>query len=521
MTGGTETDTRGTPNNTEAHDAADNDNDNEEVDMDVGRIWRDFELSTRPIHPDTRAALDKRWADLPPHARTDNQLLGRCAVGCEGTHGVFPKCNLTCSPCYHSADANKVRIDGEHTVDQVESQMRYLRRQRGPRAHAQLIGGEVSLLPAEDHAAALLAMRAAGREPMSMTHGDFDYDYLLDVVLGPDGKPRFDKVSFAAHFDSLMRGRRGAVRPRSEAELNPFREKFAQMFIDLKRDHGVNRYLAHNMTVTPSNVAEVEQVTRDVLEMPYDMMSFQPAAFIGDDRRWREDFGEVTIDAVWERIEKGAGHKLPWQATQFGDPRCNRSTVGMRVDGMFAPLLDPDEPADIAARDRFLAHHGGMIFGDVPRGILAVKVVRAVLAHPGDIPPLIGLARRVVRRAGGLRRMLRAARRKKLSFKTFVVHNFMDAAQVAPAWELMEKGIESDDPVLKETQERLGSCMYAMSHPEDGRLVPACVQHSVLDPQENVELRRLLPLVGSGASPAVVARPSGLTAVRETRGRAS
>lgn len=86
--------------------------------MDVGRIWRDFELSTRPIHPDTRAALDKRWADLPPHARTDNQLLGRCAVGCEGTHGVFPKCNLTCSPCYHSADANKVRIDGDHTVDQ-------------------------------------------------------------------------------------------------------------------------------------------------------------------------------------------------------------------------------------------------------------------------------------------------------------------------------------------------------------------------------------------------------------------
>jgi hypothetical protein len=34
-----------------------------------------------------------------------------------------------------------------------------------------------------------------------------------------------------------------------------------------------------------------------------------------------------------------------------------------------------------------------------------------------------------------------------------------------------------------------------MAHPETGQLVPACVQHSVLDPAENRRLRRLLPLV--------------------------
>ena len=49
---------------------------------------------------------------------------------------------------------------------------------RAPHAHAQLIGGEVSLLDADDHAEALLIMRRHGREPMSFTHGDFDYDYL-------------------------------------------------------------------------------------------------------------------------------------------------------------------------------------------------------------------------------------------------------------------------------------------------------------------------------------------------------
>jgi hypothetical protein len=74
------------------------------------------------------------------------------------------------------------------------------------------------------------------------------------------------------------------------------------------------------------------------------------------------------------------------------------------------------------------------------------------------------------------------------------MHRFMDAADVAPAWELTQRGVTSDDPRLRETPERLAACHYAMGHPETGSLVPACVQHSVLDPQENAELTVLLPL---------------------------
>ncbi len=48
--------------------------------------------------------------------------------------------------------------------------------------------------------------------------------------------------------------------------------------------------------------------------------------------------------------------------------------------------------------------------------------------------------------------------------------------------------------MLRATQERLQACSYAMAHPETGELVPACVQHGVLDPGENVALRALLPL---------------------------
>jgi len=65
---------------------------------------------------------------------------------------------------------------------------------------------------------------------------------------------------------------------------------------------------------------------------------------------------------------------------------------------------------------------------------------------------------------------------------------------VRPAWQLMQDGLPSDDPRIRATQERLAACHYAMAHPEDGTLVPACVQHCVLDPAENASLRELLPL---------------------------
>jgi len=77
---------------------------------------------------------------------------------------------------------------------------------------------------------------------------------------------------------------------------------------------------------------------------------------------------------------------------------------------------------------------------------------------------------------------------------TYVMHQFMDAAEVKPAWELMQRGQTSDDPRVRATQERLAACHYVMAHPEDGTLVPACVQHGVLDPAENRQLRVLLPL---------------------------
>ena len=450
---------------------------------------------TRAVDPEVRAVLARRWAELPATARTPAQVLGRHAVGCEGTHGVFPRCNLACTPCYHSRDANRVRVDGAHTLAEVDRQMAFLRGHRGPRAHAQLIGGEVSLLDPDDHAAALAIMRRHGREPMSMTHGDFDYQYLERLALGPDGRRRLDRLSFAGHFDSLMHGRRGLPRPGSERDLNPYRQRFCELFRRLRREHGVRFFLAHSMTVTPRNLGEVAQVVRDCRQMGFGMLSFQPAAFVGDQRRWADDYQSLDAEGVWAEIERGAGTRLPWRAIQFGDERCNRTAFGFQVGARWVALLDDRDPADLRVRDLFYRHLGGVNFSGAPLRVLLPRLARVALAHPGDVGLALGWAGRTIRRAGGPWRLLRQAARRQVRPMSFVMHRFMHAADVAPAWELELQGRTSDDPGIRATQERLRACAYSMAHPETGQLVPACVQHSVLDPAENLALRRQLPLV--------------------------
>ncbi len=459
---------------------------------------RELEVVTRPEHPDLTAALARRWAELPEHVKTRNQMLGRRTAGCEGTRGVFPRCNLACTPCYHSREANRVRTDGEHTVREVDRQMALLRAERGPGQNAQLIGGEVTLLEPGDHAAALEAMRRHGRKPMSMSHGDFDYAYLEALALDPEtGRPRFSHLSFAGHFDSMMFGRRGIKAPPDEASLNSRRAAFCEMFERLEREHGVTHYLAHNMTVTPANLDEVPRLIRDCRDMGFRMFSFQPAAFIGNTSRWKHSYREFSTDEVWRRVEEGAGARLHYNAFQVGDVRCNRTAYGAYCGDRYVPLLDEDDERDARALDDFVTAFGGMDFV-APSAVLAARVARGVARHPRAIPSAAGWARRFASRAGGAR----ALRARPPRAITFVMHAFMDADKVKPAWELLRRGETAADPAVRETQERLQACSYAMAHPDSGELVPACAQHSVLDPEENVRLQEELPLTALPMAPA-------------------
>lgn len=174
---------------------------------------------------------------------------------------------------------------------------------------------------------------------------------------------------------------------------------------------------------------------------------------------------------------------------QVGDERCNRTAYGFYVGERWYPVLDDENPVDLQVRDSFYRYLGGVSFSGTPIPLLLGKLARVVARHPAVALNFVGWSARTVRTVG-LRRLLT----HRVRPVTFVMHSFMDADAVAPAWAAMQRGEVSSDPELRATQERLQACSYAMAHPETGELVPACVQHGVLDPAENIALRTLLPL---------------------------
>ncbi|MBU6495426.1 MAG: radical SAM domain-containing protein [Acidobacteria bacterium] len=450
--------------------------------------WRKIGEVTRPVSREMARALADRWRELPEHVKTPAQVLGRFGLGCEGTHGVFPRCNFSCTPCYHSSDANRVRVDGEHTVRHVDAQMEFLA-QRAPHAHAQLIGGEVTLLDPDDHARTLQSMRRWGREPMSFSHGDFDYEYLERLTHDAQGRRRLRRISFAVHLDTTMRGRRGLRRTDDERALTPYRAAVMANFRRLRREKKVSSFVAHNMTVTPANVDQIVDVVRESQGFGFGMYSFQPAAFVGDRRRWREDYSTLDADRIWSKIEEGAGSPLPYRVLQVGDLRCNRTAWGFYVGDQWTSFFDENDPRDLEARDALLRDLGGVHFS-APPFLLVLRLSRVVLRHPTLILTAGSWTVRTVRRAGGWKKLLRERPR----ITTFVMHRFMDAEEVGPAWRDLQDGTWADVPERREVHERLLACSYRMAHPETGQLVPACVQHGLLDPEENRHLANELPL---------------------------
>ena len=450
--------------------------------------FRSFEERTRPVDPVAEAALAKRWESLPERNQVPGQMLGRKTTGCEATHGVFPKCNFACKPCYHSADANKVRVDGPHTLREVERQMQYLSSERGWGTYAQLIGGEVSLLEPGDHAAAIASMRAHGRIPMSFTHGDFDYEYLRAIAVTEDDTPRFPHLSFAAHFDTTMVGRTGIKKPNSEQALHEYRARFCAMFDRLEAEYGITNYLAHNMTVTLDNLDDVADIIQSCHGQGWRMFSFQPAAYIGNESRWAEGYRELTSDVVWGEVERGAGTRLGYKAMQVGDTRCNRVTWGAYLGDRYVPLLDDDDPLDHSMVETFYeTFPGNFILRG--RSESAVRLLRCLAANPRAVGEIGSWTRRFAERGGGITQPWWRA-----SATTFVMHQFIDAADTAAGWQHIQDGTRATDARVLEAQERLEACAYTMGHPDSDELIPACVQHGILDPKENRELATLLPL---------------------------
>ena len=179
---------------------------------------------------------------------------------------------------------------------------------------------------------------------------------------------------------------------------------------------------------------------------------------------------------------------MGYKAMQVGDTRCNRVTWGAYVGDRYVPLLDDNDPRDHQmVASWYEAFPGNFILRE--RTESAVRLARCVASKPSIVPEIARWMKRSAERGGGLRQPWWNAKAV-----TFVMHQFIDAADTAAGWEHIQNGTRATEPRILEAQERLEGCAYTMGHPDQDSLVPACVQHSVYDPEVNRELAQLLPL---------------------------
>ncbi len=410
---------------------------------------------TEPKHPARLRALHRRWLEVPPELRTQDQAIGRYVVGCGSTYGIHERCNFGCTACYLGNSAN---LQEPLPFEQVRDQLVRLRAYLGPGGNVQITSGEVTLLPVAQLLRIIRTARDNELSPMVMTHGDVflhDSDYLDRLVT--EGGLR--KVSF--HVDITQRGRKGLPISQSEGRLNEVRDWMAHLLRTCRRRTGVKLGAATTLTVNTRNLEQL----RDVVDWFLDnldcfrIMSLQPQARTG---RTRSDDG-ITADQVWTRLEEAVGLKLNPQPFRFGHQACTRFALLLAVEtprGRFLLEGIRDEyPMDRRLVRHFLTDFAGVVLNE--KGILekVLKLLGVMLGKPVWFWRLAWyvLVRSWQERAH-IPTVLGAFLRMGLRIRplAFVVHAFMDAGTLKT-----ELG-----------RQRLAACVFKL--PVNGKMVSMC-----------------------------------------------
>ena len=290
--------------------------------------------------------------------------------------------------------------------------MALLRELRGPGQNAQLIGGEVTLLAPDDHAAALQAMLDHGRKPMSMSHGDFDYDYLERLALDPaTGAPRFTHLSFAGHFDSMMFGRRGIRRARLGGGAAPLPRALRRALPAPRaraRRHALPRP-QHDGDATQPRPGRRRHPRLPRHGLPHVLL---PARRVHGQREPLEG----GLPRVLDRPRVGGDRARRRRAAAL--PRAADRRRALQPHRLRRLRRRPLRAAARRGRPRRPAlapglHRGLRRAWTSPRrrALLAARLARGFARHPRALPGLAGWARRFVARAGGPRRMSPATAR--------------------------------------------------------------------------------------------------------------
>lgn len=395
----------------------------------------------QPVFPESRALLRRSWASVPAQHRTRHQMYGRQGNPCGATIGAMPRCDFACRGCYLGEGANHVPAQ---PVDEIKRQMRTLRGVLGNNGNLQLTDGEVTLRDEGELVELLRYADEIGLVPMLMTHGDTfrRKPGLLERLMERGG---LREISI--HVDTTMRGRTGAYKnARTEVELNPLRDEFADMIRAARKVTGRPLVAATTMTVTADNLEGVPDAVCGSIRNAdaFKMISFQPAAQVG---RTANGLGDkVDVEELWGRIADGlSGPGSDRQALLrgqmwLGHPACNRYVHGFALTQngappTFNPLRVQGDAIDEATIEGYLARFGGASFRrDTPaeaRARLAALFLRSPAFWFGRVGPYFWHQAEKMAPGEPGRLALRLLRgRARIHHFNIVSHHFMSRAQI-------------------------------------------------------------------------------------------
>jgi len=416
-----------------------------------------------PVTAEKRRILADRWAGLDPGVKFPTQGLGQKATGCGATIGIKPKCDFACTGCYLGEEANKIpALPTEAILAQLDELRAYL----GPKSNVQITDGEVTLRPIEELITILSYARRIGIVPMVMTHGDNfrRHPGMLERLIT---EGFLTEVSI--HIDITQRGRDDYRSPKTELDLMPLREEFADMIRKARVTTGRRLRAAMTMTITRDNLPHVGDVVRWTIENrdAFSLVSFQPMAHVG---RTRKNLQGIEPHELWAEVNRatrefGLDFKGP-EPMYFGHPDCTRFVPMIAVEKPGSPpqlmQLIRNEPEDVAVMSEFFQKGlGGIAFRDDWPLEMGARGAGILKSQPrwliGRVLPWIN--RRLTDEIGttffpllanGLRKKVR------VDGVTFTSHHFMDPSQLGT-----EVG-----------KARLAACVFRL--PIKGEMVPMC-----------------------------------------------
>jgi len=402
--------------------------------------------------------LRRRWETLPDALQTPQQVAGVRGVSCGATYGLMERCNFACTSCYLSDLANAT---DPAPFSEARRQLRALREHLGPGGKVQITSGEVTLLPVEQLGRVVAHARSIGLDPMVMTNGQvmLDDPGYLETLVREHG---LEKVSF--HVDSTQLGRPGMPLGLEETEVHPVRDRCADLLRRVRHRTGRRLHAAHTATVTADNLEGVADVVRWGLDNldAFRLLSFLPVAEVGRTRDRRG--GDLTLEGVWARIERGFGRSLNRDAMYFGHPRCNVVVPLLVVDDgdrrEVVEVVREDRRWDLRVFGWAMREFGHLADVDGKLDANLRSLLLPLLRRPHRLLELLayGLHRGWGERRWLARLGLQPGRWTRLRIRPLliVIHRFMRADEL-------------DTPLGRE---RLEACVFRV--PVDGRMVSMC-----------------------------------------------